>query len=85
MGDPEKRKQYDMFGKVGTGDMFGSPFTRAGFEGVMRDFGKGGLGFDFLKDIFDGFEFSNRPGRVELEFSDLTEKPFTVVPRWKTC
>jgi len=66
LGDPEKRKQYDMFGKAGTGDMFGSPFTRAGFEGVMRDFGKGGLGFDFLKGIFDGFEFSNRGGRVEF-------------------
>ena len=66
LGDPEKRKQYDKFGTVGTGDIFGSPFTRAGFEGVVRDFGKGGLSFDFLKDIFGGFEFSSRPGRVEF-------------------
>ncbi len=66
LGDPEKRKQYDMFGTVGTGDIFGSPFTRAGFEEVMRDFGGGGLGFDFLKNIFDGFEFSGQPGRVEF-------------------
>lgn len=66
LGDPEKRKQYDMFGTVGPGDIFGSPFTRAGFEEVMRDFGRGGLGFDFLKDIFDGFEFFGRPGRVEF-------------------
>ena len=66
LGDPEKRKQYDMFGTVGTGDIFGSPFTRAGFEEVMRDFGRGGLRFDFLKDIFDGFEFFGRPGRMEF-------------------
>ena len=66
LGDPEKRKQYDTFGTVGTGDIWGSPFTRAGFEEVMRDFGKGGLRFDFLKDIFDGFEFSSRPDRVEF-------------------
>lgn len=66
LGDPEKRKQYDMFGTVGTGDIWGSPFTRSGFEEVMRDFGRGGLGFDSLKDIFDGFEFSNRPGGVEF-------------------
>jgi len=66
LGDPEKRKQYDTFGTAGTGDFFGSPFTRAGFEEAMRDFGKGGLGFDFLKDIFDGFEFFTKPGRVEF-------------------
>lgn len=66
LGDPQKRKQYDTFGTVGTGDIFGSPFTRTGFEEVMRDFGKGGLGFDFLKDIFDGFEFFGRPGRMEF-------------------
>lgn len=76
LGDPEKRKQYDMYGKVGTGDMFGSPFTRAGFEGVMRDFGKGGLGFDFLKNIFDGFEFSNRQGRVEFRVQQPDGKTF---------
>ena len=66
LGDPEKRKQYDMFGTVGTGDIFGSPFTQAGFEEVMRDFGRRDLGFDFLKHIFDGFEFFGRPGRVEF-------------------
>ena len=66
LGDPEKRKQYDTLGTVGTGDIFGSPFTRDGVEGVMRDFGKGGLGFDFLKNVFDGFEFSSKPGRVEF-------------------
>jgi len=66
LGDPEKRKQYDMFGTVDTGDIWGSPFTRSGFEEVMRDFGRGGLRFDFLKDVFEGFEFSNQPGRVEF-------------------
>ena len=71
LGDPEKRKQYDMFGTVGTGDIFGSPFTRSGFEEAMRDFGKGGLGFDFLRNIFDDFEFSSRPGGVEFR----TQRP----------
>lgn len=76
LGDPEKRKQYDMVGTVGTGDIFGSPFTRAGFEGVMRDFGKGGLGFDFLKNIFDGFEFSSKQGRVEFRAQRPDGKTF---------
>jgi len=71
LGDPKKRKQYDMFGTATTGDIFGSPFTRSGFEEVMRDFGKGGLGFDFLKGIFDGFEFSSRPDRMEF----TTQRP----------
>lgn len=76
LGDPEKRKQYDMFGTVGTGDIWGSPFTQAGFEEVMRDFGRGGLGFDFLKDIFDGFEFSSRPDRVEFRTNRPSGKAF---------
>ena len=76
LGDPGKRKQYDMFGTVGTGDIFGSPFTRSGFEEVMRDFGKGGLGFDFLKNIFDGFEFSGQPGRVEFRTNRPGGKTF---------
>jgi len=53
LGDPEKRKQYDQYGTVGNiGDIFGSNSTRAGFEGVMRDFGGLGLGLDFLDNIF---------------------------------
>ncbi len=66
LGDPDKRSRYDMYGTVGTGDIFGSPFTRSGFEEVVRDFGKGGLGFDFLKGIFDGFEFSSKLGGIEF-------------------
>ena len=66
LGDPEKRKQYDAWGTVGNGDIFGSPFTRSGVEEVMRDFGRGGLGFDSLRNIFDGFESSGGPGRVEF-------------------
>lgn len=76
LGDPEKRKQYDMFGTVGTGDIFGSPYTQAGFGEVMRDFGTGGLGFDFLKAIFDGFEYSGQPGRVEFRTSRPGGKVF---------
>ena len=53
LGDPEKRKQYDRFGTVGNiGDIFGSPYTRATFEDLMKDFGGSGLRFDFLDDIF---------------------------------
>jgi len=53
LGDPEKRQQYDQYGTVGNiGDIFGSNATRAGFEGVMRDFGGLGLGLDFLDNIF---------------------------------
>jgi len=55
-----------MFGTAGTGDIFGSPHTRTGFEEVMKDFGRGGLGFDFLKGIFGNFEFSREPDRVEF-------------------
>ena len=53
LGDPQKRKQYDQFGTVGNiGDVFGSSFTRATFEDLMKDFGGAGLGFGFLDDIF---------------------------------
>jgi curved DNA-binding protein len=53
LGDPEKRQQYDQYGTVGDiGDIFGSNATRAGFEGVMRDFGGLGLNLDFLDNIF---------------------------------
>ena len=53
LGDPEKRQQYDQYGTVGNlGDIFGSNSTRAGFEGVMRDFGGLGLNLDFLDNIF---------------------------------
>ena len=76
LGDPEKRSQYDQFGTPGTGDIWGSPFTQAGFEEVMRDYGRGGLGFDFLKDIFEGFEFSSQPGRVEFRTNRPGGKTF---------
>ena len=56
LGDPEKRKQYDQFGTVGTaGDMFRSGYTRATFEDLMKDFGGSGLRFDFLDDVFSDF------------------------------
>jgi len=53
LGDAEKRQQFDQFGTIGNvGDIFGSNNTRATFEGVVRDFGGLGLGFDFLDNIF---------------------------------
>ncbi len=72
LGDPEKRKQYDQYGTVGdVGDIFGSNTTRAGFEGVMRDFGGRGLGFDFLDNIF-GESLRGRGYRVS--FGDLGKR-----------
>jgi curved DNA-binding protein len=78
LGDPEKRRQYDQFGTVGAAsDIFGSQYTRAGFEDLMRDFGSAGLGFGFLDDIFGDFfkgkgvSFSFRsfggPGGIRFE------------------
>ncbi|RLC94003.1 MAG: hypothetical protein DRI39_00815 [Chloroflexi bacterium] len=56
LGDPEKRKQYDQFGRVGDiGDIFSSANTRATFEDLMKEFGGAGLGFGFLDDIFGDF------------------------------
>ncbi len=53
LGNPEKRRQYDQFGTVGTpGDIFGSATTRTTFEDLLRDFQGAGLGFDFLDQIF---------------------------------
>ncbi len=80
LGDPEKRRQYDQFGTVGVAsDIFGSQYTRAGFEDLMKDFGSAGLGFGFLDDIFGDFfkgkgvSFSFRsfggPGGIRFESS----------------
>jgi DnaJ-class molecular chaperone len=53
LGDPEKKKQYDQFGTVGSaGDIFGSGYTRTTFEDLMKDFGGAGLHFDFPDNIF---------------------------------
>lgn len=53
LGNPEKRRQYDQFGTVGSvGDIFGSATTRTTFEDLLRDFRGAGLGFGFLDEIF---------------------------------
>ncbi len=55
LGNPEKRRQYDQFGTVGSaGDIFGSATTRTTFEDLLREFRGAGLGFDFLDEIFGG-------------------------------
>jgi len=72
LGDPEKRKQYDQYGTVGDlGNIFGSNNTRAGFEGVIRDFGGHGLGFDFLDSIFGE---SLRGKGYRVSFGDIGKK-----------
>jgi curved DNA-binding protein len=66
LGDAEKRQRYDQYGTVGdVGDIFGSNTTRAGFEGVMRDFGGLGLGLEFLDNIF-GESLRGRGYRVSF-------------------
>ncbi len=79
LGDPEKRKQYDQFGTVGTADdMFRSTYTRSTFEDLMKDFGGAGLRFDFLDSIFEdvlggtGFSF----GRFGRGFGGQKGKRF---------
>ena len=53
LGDPEKRREYDQFGTVGTvGDIFGSQATRTTLDDLMQDFGEAGLDFGFHDDIF---------------------------------
>jgi len=53
LGDPEKRKRYDQFGTAGNiGDIFGSQYTRGGFEDMMKDFRGAGLNYDFMDGIF---------------------------------
>ncbi len=69
LGDAEKRQQYDQYGTVGNiGDIFGSNTTRAGFEGVVRDFGGLGLDLGFLESIF-GDALRGRGYRVS--FGDM--------------
>jgi len=53
ISDPDKRKQYDMFGHVGGPQGFGG-----GFEGF--DVGRGGFG-DVFNDIFEDFFWRRRP------------------------
>ena len=66
LGDAEKRQRYDQYGTIGdVGDIFGSNTTRAGFEGVMRDFGGLGLGLEFLDNIF-GESLRGRGYRVSF-------------------
>jgi len=82
LGDPQKRRQYDQFGTVGSvGDIFGSPFTKTTFEDMVKDFGGAGLRFDFLDNIFGdslkgkGFSFKRfsrefgGPGGIRFETS----------------
>jgi len=53
LGDPEKRKRYDRYGTAGNvGDIFGSQYTRTGFEDMMKDFRGAGLNYDFMDGIF---------------------------------
>jgi curved DNA-binding protein len=66
LGDPEKRKQYDRWGKapgINIGDIFSSSSTQSTFEDVMKDFASFGLRFDFLDDIF-----SDLPGGKSFVF-----------------
>ncbi len=76
LGDPEKRRQYDQFGKEGVNQDFG------GFD--FRDFAQGfGFNFDDIFDnLFSGFGFGRRqhgrPGRdliaeVTIDLADVAD------------
>ncbi len=57
LGDPDKRKKYDRFGTaegIDLGSVYSNPFTRGTVEDLMKDFGKAGLRFDFIGNLFGG-------------------------------
>lgn len=66
LSDPEKRKQYDMFGAEGFGQRFSNDeiFSNFDFRKIFEDMGMGGQGqrgFDF-GSIFGGFGRGQRGG-----------------------
>lgn len=67
LGDPEKRREYDQFGIVGTvGDIFSSQATRTTFDDLMKDFGESGLGFEFYDDVFG--DITQNTGFINYRF-----------------
>ena len=53
LSDPEKKRQYDVFGSVDNiNDIFNNKATKTAFEGVMNDFGDDYLRFGFLDDTY---------------------------------
>ncbi|MGO0122667.1 molecular chaperone DnaJ [Desulfothermobacter acidiphilus] len=93
LSDPEKRAQYDRYGRVGSeGQGMGFDFRQADFEEIFRD-----LGFGF-GDLFETLFGARRPRRgprrgadleVELELS-FREAVFgaekeVLVPRTEIC
>ncbi len=89
LGVPEKRQQYDRFGTAGSaGDIFGDAATRTTFEDLMREFGKSGLGLDFLQVIFgdslrrSGAGFTVTYGPAEgVRFGNIRPDHFARQPR----
>src|SRR5437764_3937750 len=91
ISDPDKRKQYDMFGHTGGPQGFGG-----GFEGF--DFGRGGFG-DVFNDIFEDFFGGAGRGRqraergnhleynLELSFEEAVygKEAKLRIPRWEIC
>lgn len=90
LSDPQKRKNYDMFGHAGPQGFGG------GFEGF--DFGRGGFG-DVFNDIFEDFFGGGPRGRqraergsdlqynLELSFEEAVygKEAKLRIPRWETC
>jgi len=65
LGDPEKRRQYDLTGRLGDyRNIFYSPWTRSGLEDLFKDFREADLGFGFLEGIFGKIfqDFFGMPG-----------------------
>lgn len=65
LGDIEKRRQYDQFGRRGNiSDIIRNPSTRTTSGSFMNDFVESGLEFDFLdvilSDYLKGADSSNK-------------------------
>lgn len=94
LSDPDKRKQYDMYGPAGFGQRFSQEdiFRGANFEDIMRDiqenmFGFQGFGGGPFQDIFGGQEQQQQGVNLYLSFDEIEKgvnKEFEV-QRYKTC
>lgn len=70
LGDPEKRRTYDRFGRVGNGAGGGSPFGGQAGAGGFGDF------FDIFSTVFGGGQRRGRRGQRGRDFKTEIEVSF---------
>lgn len=70
LSDPEKRKQYDMFGAEGFGQRFSQEdiFRGFDFQSILEELGMGGGLEDWIEQIFGGGRPRRRQHRVNVEW-----------------